>query len=186
MQTKPVLMIHEVREWMFDLPLEKYVLTFDDGLYSQYYYFDRFKAIDTPKVFFISSDIVCDGTQSNAFPACYIAHDHYRNGDKSDYMTVEQIRDIMLDPNSSIGGHSHTHTSIQNLKILQAYEHIKHDTELMLEWFESKLGFKPTKFCFPYNQDLQGLYRMALTKFGFDEFYGNERIAIESLVDTVH
>lgn len=183
---KPVLMIHEVREWMFELPLENYILTFDDGLYSQYYYFDKFKAIDTPKIFFISTDIVCEGEQSNTFPACYVAHDRYRNGIKSDYMTIEQIIEIMQDPNSSIGGHSHTHTPLENFRLQQAYQHMKHDTELMLEWFDTKLNHKPKQFCFPYNRDFGGLYRTILKEYGFTEFYGSERIAIESLLNVVN
>ena len=33
---KPVLMLHEFKEEFLDLPLENYILTFDDGLYTQY------------------------------------------------------------------------------------------------------------------------------------------------------
>jgi hypothetical protein len=67
---KPILMIHEIRDWMFDLPLHNYVLTFDDGLYSQYYFLDKFKTIDTEKIFFISTGILCDENeiQSTTFP----------------------------------------------------------------------------------------------------------------------
>ena len=66
---KPVLMIHEITEKLFDLNLEDYTLTFDDGLYSQYYHYDKFKSINTDKIFFISSNILCEGIQSTEFPA---------------------------------------------------------------------------------------------------------------------
>ena len=36
---KPYLMIHDIRKEYFDLDLDQYRLTFDDGLFSQYYYF---------------------------------------------------------------------------------------------------------------------------------------------------
>ena len=49
---KPVLMIHEMREEFFDLPLHEYILTFDDGLddgpeYSpdgKYIYFNSYRS----------------------------------------------------------------------------------------------------------------------------------------------
>ena len=52
---KPVLMIHEVDESIFNKPLEDFVLTFDDGLYSQYKFIEAIDAIDTDKIFFIST-----------------------------------------------------------------------------------------------------------------------------------
>ena len=182
---KPVLMIHEVYESMFDLPLEEYTLTFDDGLYSQFYYFDRFKSIPTEKIYFISSDIICSGEQSDQFPACREAHRKAFAGNKEDYMTLAQIKELMKDPLVSIGGHSHSHIRLDNYsKIVEKMKHIKNDTELMVKWFEEYLGFKPSKFCFPYNEDYQGMYSAMLRQYGFTEFYGRERIPIETLLHT--
>ena len=56
--TKPVLMIHEFSEFMLSLPLEDYILTFDDGLYTQYIHFDKIRELNTDKIFFISTGIV--------------------------------------------------------------------------------------------------------------------------------
>jgi hypothetical protein len=180
---KPVLMIHEVRECMFDLPLEKYTLTFDDGLYSQYFYFDRFKQIPTEKIYFISSDIICNSLQSTEFPPCSKAHKKAFTGNKEDYMTLAQIKELMQDPLVNIGGHSHSHNRLSAYdKLIEKIQHIKNDTELMLEWFETNLNFRPTKFCFPYNEDYQGIYQSLLKTYGFKEFYGSERMSVEYLM----
>jgi hypothetical protein len=186
MSKKPVLMIHEVRDWMFDLPLEDYTLTFDDGLYSQYYHFPQFKSIKTEKIFFISTDIISTGVQSTNFPTCIEAHEKYRLGNREDYMTVKQIRELMQDPLVTIGGHSHNHTPLESLSLQEAYNHIRLDTERMIDWFAIHLNFQPTKFCYPYNNDWNGLYKKLLSYYGFTEFYGKERIAIEDLVTLVN
>lgn len=182
---KPVLMIHEIRDWMFELPLEQYTLTFDDGLYSQYYYFERFKSIPTEKIYFISSDIICSGKQSIDFPACRDAHKKAFSGNKEDFMTIDQIKELMRDPLVSIGGHSHAHNRLSNYnKIVEKIQHIKTDTEAMIEWFKSNLDYVPTRFCFPYNDDYEGMYPALLKTFGFKEFYGHERTPIETLQHT--
>ena len=180
---KPVLMIHEVREWMFDLPLQDYTLTFDDGLYSQYYYNDRFKQLGTQRIYFISSNIISNSIQSIEFPTCVEAHKKARLGNTEDYMSVEQIKDLMQDPNVVIGAHSHSHTRLNTFKTLaEKVKYINSDTELMLQWFDATLDFKPTHFCFPYNEDLDGLYQGLLKKQGFTDFYGRGRIPVETLL----
>jgi Polysaccharide deacetylase len=152
---KPVLMIHEIRESLFDLPLKDYVLTFDDGLYNQYENFHRFKDIDTTKIFFISSGkIGQDG-----------------------YMTLAQVKELMSYKDVYIGGHSHNHLHPSQFdKLIEKIEHIRIDTKTMLDWFESNLGFIPTKFCYPFNEDYDAVYTAILKKIGFTEFYGRERI----------
>ena len=94
---KHVLMIHEVGEWLFDLPLQSYTLTFDDGLYTQYHYLKRLIKIDTDKIFFISTNIVADATttQSSEYITCDKAHEKYRLADdRSNYMNWKQIKEI--------------------------------------------------------------------------------------------
>lgn len=174
---KPVLMIHEITDQLFDRNLEDYILTFDDGLYSQYYHYDKFKNINTQKIFFISSDIICSSAQSTDFPTCQIAHQKAANGNKEDYMTVNQIKELMKDPQVSIGGHSHYHKSLSTMKSIDIVKHLIADTKLMVQWFNKELEFRPTKFCFPYNNDHNSMYPGVLRNFGFTEFYGKERIA---------
>jgi hypothetical protein len=52
----------------------------------------------------------------------------------------------------------------------------------MLEWFQKNLNLFPIKFCFPYNDDLNGLYPEILKKYGISEFFGKERIVIENII----
>jgi hypothetical protein len=182
---KPVLMIHEIKEAMFSLPLENYTLTFDDGLYSQFYYFDKFKSIPTEKIYFISSGIVCNGKQSVEFPTCVDAHKKAFEGNTEDYMTLAQIKELMQDPLVSIGGHSHSHRRLDSYsKIVERLQYLKQDTETMISWFEENLGFVPKQFCFPYNNDYQGMYSGILKHYGFNELYGRERIPVETLLHT--
>jgi hypothetical protein len=180
---KPVLMIHEVNDNIFKLPLENYILTFDDGLYSQYYHFDKIKNINTEKIFFISSETICHGQQSKQFPSCEIAHKKAFDGNYEDYMSIQQIKELMKDPQVTIGGHSHSHTNLNSIyDLINKIEYIKEDTKLMIEWFKNHLQFTPTIFCYPYNNDLNQIYKGILKTLGFTKFYGNERIPVESLL----
>lgn len=180
---KPVLMIHTVTEDIFRLPLDQYVLTFDDGLYSQFFYYPRFKDIPTQKIYFVSSGIVCSGIQSTEFPTSKEAHEKAARGNYEDYMNVDQIRHLMEDPYVEIGGHSHSHTRLSTFKTLvERVRYIKTDTAQMLGWFESTLGIFPTSFCFPYNEDYRGMYSMLVKQAGITTVYGNERIPVETLL----
>jgi peptidoglycan/xylan/chitin deacetylase (PgdA/CDA1 family) len=180
---KPVLMIHEADPKFTKLPLEDYVLTFDDGLYSQYVFYNEIKHVNTPKIFFISSGIICADNQSTEFITCRDAHQKAFQGNYENYMTVEQIQYMLEDPLVSIGAHSHSHTRLDTFGTLsEKVAYIKSDAEKTVQWFEQNLGFAPTKFCFPYNEDLDGLYKGLLTKYGFTEFYGSGRTPVETLL----
>lgn len=180
---KPVLMIHDVYEDIFSLPLSDYTLTFDDGLYSQYAYLQRFSAIPTDKIFFISTKFLCDGIQSHKFPKSPIAHQKARVGNYEDFMTPDQVREILATSGCYIGGHGHQHLMLRDIPtkvgVIQA---IKTDTEEMLDIFFRDFGLAPTKFCFPYNYDIDGLYPALLRRYGFTSFYGRERISVETLL----
>jgi len=179
---KPVLMIHEIRESIFDLPLEDYILTFDDGLYSQYHYYHRFRDIPTEKIYFISSNILCTGSQSSGFPSCEEAHKKAFNGNCEDYMTLEQVKELSKEPLVSIGAHGHNHIRASYYsKYTERIRLLADDTKSMVQWFESNLNIRPTKFCYPYNNDLNGMYSGILKLYGFNEFYGKERIDVCTL-----
>lgn len=184
---KPILMIHEVDSFLFEnVDLKNYILTFDDGLYSQFYHYDKIKKIDTQKIFFISSNIVCTGKQSLTFPTCREAHEKSFKGNNEDYMSLEQIEFLKNEENVTIGGHGHFHKNLNTFKNLkEKVSYIKKDTELMLEWFEKNLKFTPNKFCFPYNDDMNELYKLILKTYGFDEFYGKKRLSISQVYKPV-
>lgn len=175
-------MIHKIEEEMFKLPLHEYTLTFDDGLYNHYFYKDALSLIPTKKIFFISSNIVCNSTQNQAFTTSDLAHEKSKNGNYEDFMTVDQIKEISNTPDMEIGCHSHYHSNIDHLSTLaDKIKFIKQDTNTSLQWFADNIGIIPTKYCFPYNNDLQGMYKLAIQD-KFTEFYGRERIPIETLL----
>jgi hypothetical protein len=180
---KPVLMIHTVTEEIFTLPLDRYVLTFDDGLYSQFFYYPRFRDIPTPKIYFISTGILCTGTQSTVFPPSNVAHDKARAGNMEDFMTVDQVQELSLDPWVTIGGHSHSHERASSLgSLAERVAFITHDFSMMKEWFSQNLDYMPTAFCYPYNDDCSGIYTILAKREGFTSLYGRERIRVEQLL----
>ena len=169
-----ILMIHEMHEGM-EIPKDC-VLTFDDGLFTQY---QHSRHLPNTKIYFISSGIVCNQPQSHEFIKCSDAHKKAFSGNFENYMTLEQIKEL----DGEIGGHSHSHINLSKFPTLvEKVEHIKKDTELMLEWFEKNLDRRPTSFCFPYNDDVRGLYKAILTTYGFTDFYGRERISIDEIL----
>ncbi len=183
MDPKPILMIHEVSEEMFDLPLRDYVLTFDDGLYTQYKYRDKIAKIHTEKLFFITSKTVCYGAQSEEYITCRDAHKKaFETGNTENYMTLDQIRELASYPDVTIGGHGYAHVDIEPLSFVDKIEYIKEDTKLMFEWFDQNLWMRPNHFCFPHNNNISGIYNALLITYGVTHFYGKERIPVESLL----
>ncbi len=175
-------MIHTIQDKLLNHRLEDYILTFDDGLYNHFYYYPKIKKLKTEKIFFISTDIICDGKQSKLFINSEECHKKAYMGNKENFMTLEQIKYLSEEKNVFIGGHSHFHKNLNLFSNLNdTISHIKKDTELMLEWFHKKLNLFPNKFCFPYNDDLNGLYKSILKTYGINQFYGKERLAIENI-----
>lgn len=172
---KPTLMIHEFKDEFLNLPLEDYILTFDDGLYTQYKFFNKIKKIKTEKYFFISSGIVCpeDKNQDDNYITCYQAHKKAFKGVFSNYMKWSQINEINETENCFIGCHSHFHMR----KTADCVECIILDNKKMFSEFNSNLGYIPDSFCFPYNHETS-LYKEILFKKGFTKFFGNNRIDI--------
>lgn len=175
-------MIHEIEEEMFNLPLENYILTFDDGLYSQYYYRSEFQKIDTEKIYFISSGCIAANTQSTEFPSCETAHQKAFLGNFEDYMTVEQIKELSSDPLVTIGCHGHFHYRLAEMPTLSdKILYLNKDIKKMTDWFVEHFQSIPTSFCYPHNDDLRGIYKAMLSRLGFTNFYGKERIPIQNL-----
>jgi len=167
-----VLMIHEMNEYT---QIPSGLCTFDDGLYSQYLYG---KDLPNDKIYFISTNIICMQEQSHEFIKCRDAHIKAANGNTENYMTIDQIKEL-IDRGITIGGHSHFHYNISDIpKLIDKIKHIKEDTELMLDWFKTNLDYVPTSFCFPYNEELDGLYAGLLKPYGFTKFYGSSRVDI--------
>lgn len=172
---KPVLMIHEVDESIFNKPLEDFVLTFDDGLYSQYKFIEAIDAIDTDKIFFISTDVVaCESTNQHAdVVPSHVAHNHYfKNDDRSCFMKWSQILDIQNRYRCSIGGHGHRHIPYNNFDMIDDYN------EMQRQFMQHEISID--SFCFPYN--IRTVAGMALlTKNKIQHVYGSERIDVSDI-----
>ena len=153
---KPILMIHEVTEKLFRIPLENYILTFDDGRLSQYDYFDRISEIETDKIFFI---IPCRIEHlSGTYPGKY-GWGHCMN--------LSQLQKIASGNQCYLGGHSYYH-AMRGMKPEQRYlptrytidqlqtkekriDFLQEDTSLMMQWFKDTFDMRPEYFCYPWN-----------------------------------
>lgn len=184
-------MIHEIKEKYFSLDLENYILTFDDGLYSQYYWRDKIKKINTEKILFIISERILLSRDKTTMDNCYIANDKWiQKRDNSNYMTLNEIKE-MEKLGFELGCHSHYHNKLYNNKELADFKSklcyknnisfLIEDCKKMKEWFISNIGYIPNKYCFPYNDETHFLKRYLVDQ-GFSEFYGNNRFNIDKII----
>jgi peptidoglycan/xylan/chitin deacetylase (PgdA/CDA1 family) len=115
-----VLMLHDVGREHFDLPLDRFQLTFDDGLFSHYYYHPLLTRYARPLTFFIPTGFIREGAARPAFterhlvaqPAAAYMRRALISGDFGSFMTVEEVRELASRPNVRIGAHSHFHDVI--------------------------------------------------------------------------
>jgi hypothetical protein len=111
------LMIHDIRKEYFELDLSPYRLTFDDALFSQYYYFAQFKGHPQELTYFVTTSFIKPGKARDMFAGDYIAYLKtkkygYRTFIEARYdhfMNVEEIQFLSNQPNVRIGVHSHFH-----------------------------------------------------------------------------
>jgi hypothetical protein len=137
-------MIHDFRKDYFELNLAAYTLTFDDGLYSQYYYYPLLDPVDSPKIFFIITSFIKPGKARERFNGEFIKsvksrkymNDAFINNDFSDFMTLEEIQELATHKGVKIGTHSHFH------------DVIIHDTppkKPTSQWKIERLSYHPEK-----------------------------------------
>jgi hypothetical protein len=110
-------MIHDLRKEYFDLPLKQYRLTFDDGLFSQYYYFPLLGGMAEPLTFFIATGLIRKAPARPPFSGrflepmktgVYSFRAHIQK-DLEGFMTIEEVRFLAAQPNVRLGAHSHFH-----------------------------------------------------------------------------
>jgi hypothetical protein len=114
------LMVHDIRKEFFNLDLANYQLTFDDGLYSQYYYFSLFEPNRTPRIFFIITGLIQQGKARKVFDGQYLPHIKSRKymheafvEKKFDqFMRLEELEIIADQKEVILGAHSHFHDII--------------------------------------------------------------------------
>jgi hypothetical protein len=190
-----IIMFHEINDNIINILKENQnylayaVFTFDDGLYSQYYYFDKINDLfpNNPKIFFISTDIIYTGFESQIINiSCYDAHKKYfTENNKQAYMTLSQIKSLNKKNNCYIGGHGHKHLHAINctrepLKIF--CKNWINDFITMKEKFTEYKLYNIKIFCTPYNEEniiLNGLLKRVYNGY----IIGKQRIAIEDIED---
>jgi hypothetical protein len=114
------LMIHDIRKEYFNLRLNRYRLTFDDGLFSQYYYFPNYSIHPEKINYFIATAFIKPGQARSMFTGEYIAYlktqkymfRSINEGKFDHFMTTEELQDLARRPNVNIGVHSHFHAVI--------------------------------------------------------------------------
>jgi len=155
-----ILTMHHIRKEYFDLNLDQYQLTFDDGLYSQFYYFPLFKNHSEPLTYFITTSFIKPGSMRHMFSGQdlpYLKSKKYMyqtfaEGRFDHFMNVEEVQEICKFKNVQIGAHSHFHDVIltrthpRKRKPLSPWklERINNIEHISLEAFSirSKLAFK--------------------------------------------
>lgn len=174
--------IHEIRPEFLNIDLSDFdVLTFDDGLYTQYLNIEHFLKFKKRIILFISTAIVnIDGVQLSDVVHCADAHNlFFHKRELKNYMTWEQIKEL-ASMGCEIGGHSHTHPNIEGMPVLEQIPIATREVAYMMKTFNSH-GIKIKSFCYPYNYRAPG-YKFALMKCGVTELFGPNRIPIESLI----
>jgi hypothetical protein len=114
------LMIHDIRKEYFDLRLDRYRLTFDDGLYSQYYYFSLLERHPAELTFFITTSFIRPGKARPMFDGKCIpylkakkyGYRTFIEGRYDHFMRVEELQALAARSNVRIGVHSHFHDVI--------------------------------------------------------------------------
>jgi ABC-type branched-subunit amino acid transport system ATPase component len=147
--------------------------------------FDEFTSVVDRQVAKVGSFAVQKAVrkQNKKFISSKLAHEKARMGIFEDFMTLEQIQELADDSQVIIGGHSHSHTRLNNFaNLYEKSDYIKRDTAQMITWFDKNLRTFPEHYCFPYNEDLDSLYQGLAKKQGIKYFYGNERIPVETLL----
>jgi hypothetical protein len=112
-----VVMFHDLRRAHFELPLERFRLTFDDGLYSHYYYLPRWEHHPQALTFFIVTSFIRPGAARPRFTgrmleyreAAFYAQRALIDQDFSGFMTIEEVQYLAGRPNVRLGAHSHFH-----------------------------------------------------------------------------
>lgn len=173
-----IWMIHEVGPWIADVPFaEDDILTFDDGLYSQYHYRHLYPEINR-KIFFVSPYIMARGGKQVLDIAAPEAHRRaFEYMDTSAFMTQAQV--LELAKIGEIGGHGYAHLDPHKSSFKRDVELkvscLTDDTLRMFMAFKD-MGIEITKFCFPYNDD-DTFLKIILQPYKF-ELFGPGRVDV--------
>lgn len=188
---KETLMIHEVTEDILKLDLSRYTLTFDDGLYSHFFYWNVLKDIPTTKVFFIPTGAIrLEETvrpqfsgEHIKFPTCVEAMNKWFNENNTeDYLTLGEIKK-MRDEGAIIGAHGHMHIEKYDEGcLINRLEQFRKDNQALANWFRDNLNFMPRSYCFPFNKELPIQRAVINVEVGCSFYFGKERKDVAELL----
>jgi peptidoglycan/xylan/chitin deacetylase (PgdA/CDA1 family) len=116
----PYLMIHDMQPGYFDLALDDFQLTFDDGLFSQYYYYPLLRQHPEKLIYFITTSFIKPGRVRKMYSGDPIPHlkskkymhRTFIQKETDHFMTTEEVQYLAAQPNVEIGVHSHFHDVI--------------------------------------------------------------------------
>jgi hypothetical protein len=157
---KKILKISKMSKEYFNLPLEEYILTFEDNLLEIFSFLRQLENLKTEKIVFVTTSKI--------------------ERDKG-ALTIPQLLDLKYS-NFEIGGNWHNYLDYRQNQdnIVNILIKLKKDSEKMQTFFSKKLRIRPTKFCFPFDHEIWG-YRRILINLGYTDFYGEGRIDIDTL-----
>lgn len=163
MEGKPLLMIHRFKEEYLKLPLDEYVLVFDDGLYNHYLWFRKIRA-KFPRVkmiFAVSTNIIANGWDIQDDMESPEAHElYFKHQSKIGFMNMNQIKEISNSRNCFIAVHGHNHmnldTTRKTLGLLNYFQEVQKEYigmfDVAMNWIYSGIIRSKLMFVLPYNQ----------------------------------
>ena len=183
-----ILEIHQLGAWVKDFSfLKDDILTFDDGLFSQYFFF-HYLPKENIKIFFISTNIINFTNKFNLeFLSSDIAHElFFSNNDTTNYMNIEQINYLKNQKNVFIGSHTHYHFKYESIEkdLNMSYIIAKDDLEKNKFYMKKYFNIDKVKyFCYPYNYDKNLFFNICLKKtYPGVICFGKNRININKLL----
>lgn len=188
-----IIMIHEFTpvklKALKSIVTELDVLTWDDGLLSQYACIKSMCDVGATCFVGITTGIAETASRQAETKEytpvidikCDEAHRVYReSGDAGAYMTWEHIKDLEAS-GAIIVGHGHQHLDVRNLPIVEQGQLVMKDTVDMRSSFMVNLGYTPSGYIYPYNYS-KGILDAVIKSYGHSVRFGSERVAVETLL----
>jgi len=186
---KKELMIHKWHDEYLNIKLDDYILSFDDGLYSQVLgikkIISKYPQIEIQ--YFVSTGIIHVGEESQTNNESDVAHQRFFDlGLTTDFVSYDDLRYLSNLQQVQIGFHGHKHIRPsflkKNLSLIDQLKRWKADAQEMVfgavKFYEARLIDKtrPILYCTPYNElhDLQ----IAIIRKCFSNYFEQELIII--------
>ena len=165
---KQTLMIHAWHDQYLDIKLDDYILSFDDGLYSQLNGIKKIiKKFPNIEIYYYCSTNIIESRRPKNPPKLVesdVAHDHYfRTGSKEYFINFYDLYVLSEYNQVHIGLHGHNHLNLKKLRkeescgLHDQFKIFKEDTELMFDKYLDLVQYNiidikdKVHYCTPYN-----------------------------------